>query len=36
MNIYDIIALLYLAYWILLSLLMLVTFIYLFRDENDK
>lgn len=36
MNIYEIIALLYLVYWILLSLLMIVTFIYLFRNDDDK
>lgn len=36
MNIYVVIALIQLVCWILLSLLMIVTFIYLFRDDNDK
>ncbi len=36
MNIYVVIALLYLVCLFLLSLLMIVTFIYLFRDDNDK
>lgn len=36
MNIYVVIVLLHLVCWVLLSLLMIVTFIYLFRDDNDK